>query len=1086
MFRRSASRARAAEAEGWVQLEPDYLSADPDVQPHRAPLFPEVWRTALRALVARLSGLSLLVLSGSLGAALWSYDPFDPSLNNVNNQAVQNWLGLPGAYIADWVWQLVGIAGFLIAGVLLVWGLRLLCLGLLRRPLLRLAMLLLSLMLLSLVTVLVGWSSPLDPARSAGGSLGLALSRLVPGSQALWIVVAFPLLLFSLHSALGLRLGFWRQLSGFLAQAVRLGLGKSTPDAASAASATPLTTSVTTPLTTADSVPAFLQTPLYPGQPPQANFTPNAEAAGSTIQVPHQAPHPAQTPESAAFNSTAPGPSAAAFPQPEDGVMAGAVGVPLPDPAPPHYPEEVPSAGVVAYPAALNSGSVERPDPSSARDRAAYPVSEPDAALHPSLGASQAQPEGYPPVQPEVHPEAPRSRYLDAAPPPPAPAAPPIRGLQPGASLQPDPLGPMPPAPSWDPAQSPLADAPESATERAMAGPSLASALHNELPAYGEVDFMGRPYGLASLSVDQLDVGGAWAQPLPEAPPPRRSSRPEALQGSVEPPLRSNAAPVQRRASATAAPPKEAAQKAAHSEVASTAVYRPPALDLLYAPTAQDRAEAMNEADAQRQAQRLEAVLLDYGIKGTIVRVMPGPVVTLYELEPAPGTKTSRVVGLADDIARSMAALSARIAVVPGKSVIGIELPNASRETVYLNELLAQPSYQQSSAALPLALGKDIGGQPVTVDLAKMPHLLVAGTTGSGKSVAVNTMILSLIYQLGPEQLRFVMIDPKILELSIYDGIPHLLAPVVTEPKRAVVALKWLVAEMNQRYQSMANLNVRNIAGYNKRIKDAIRKGEVLSRKVQTGFDPDSGAPRFESRPLDMQPLPHIVVIVDEMAELMLMVGKEIEAAIQSIAQKARAAGIHLIMATQRPSVDVVTGTIKANFPSRISFAVSSKVDSRTILGEMGAEQLLGMGDLLYMPNGGKLQRVHGPFASDEEVEAVVSYLKTLGEPDYAEALSNAIESGELESSGAGGDGDLPLLNLGNDAQDDLYQQAISVVLRDKKASTSHVQRRLQIGYNRAANLIDRMEQDGLISPADHVGRRKIIADSGEREDEED
>ena len=1083
MFRRSASRARAAEAEGWVQLEPDYLSADPDVQPHRAPLFPEVWRAALRALVARLSGLSLLVLSGSLGAALWSYDPFDPSLNNVNNQAVQNWLGLPGAYIADWVWQLVGIAGFLIAGVLLVWGLRLLFLGLLRRPLLRLGMLLLSLMLLSLVTVLVGWSSPLDPARSAGGSLGLALSRLVPGSQALWIVVALPLLFLSLHSALGLRLGFWRRLSGFLAQAVRLGLGQAPSDSASAASAT----SLTTPLTTADSVPAFLQTPLYPGQPPQANFTPNPEAAGSTIQVPHQAPHPAQTSDSVPLSPTAPGSSAAAFPQPEDGVMAGAVGVPLPDPAPPHYPEEALSASVAAYPAAPNSASVQRPNPGLAWDRAAHLTSEPDAGLNPSLGTPQAQPEAYPQVQPEVYPEAPRSRYLDAAPPPPAPAAPPIRGLQPGASLQPDPLGPMPPAPSWDPAQSPLADAPESAVEGAMVGPSLTSALPDELPAYGEVDFMGRPYGLASLSVDQLDVGGAWAQPLPEAPPPRRSSRPEALQASVEPPLRSNAAPVQRPASATAVPPKEAAPKAVHSEAASTAVYRPPALDLLYAPTAQDRGEAMSEADAQRQAQRLEAVLLDYGIKGTIVRVMPGPVVTLYELEPAPGTKTSRVVGLADDIARSMAALSARIAVVPGKSVIGIELPNTSRETVYLNELLAQPSYQQSSAALPLALGKDIGGQPVTVDLAKMPHLLVAGTTGSGKSVAVNTMILSLIYQLGPEQLRFVMIDPKILELSIYDGIPHLLAPVVTEPKRAVVALKWLVAEMNQRYQSMANLNVRNIAGYNKRLKDAIRKGEVLSRKVQTGFDPDSGAPRFESRPLDMQPLPHIVVIVDEMAELMLMVGKEIEAAIQSIAQKARAAGIHLIMATQRPSVDVVTGTIKANFPSRISFAVSSKVDSRTILGEMGAEQLLGMGDLLYMPNGGKLQRVHGPFASDEEVEAVVSYLKTLGEPDYAEALSNAIESGELESSsGAGGDGDLPLLNLGNDAQDDLYQQAISVVLRDKKASTSHVQRRLQIGYNRAANLIDRMEQDGLISPADHVGRRKIIAGSGGSEDEED
>ena len=508
------------------------------------------------------------------------------------------------------------------------------------------------------------------------------------------------------------------------------------------------------------------------------------------------------------------------------------------------------------------------------------------------------------------------------------------------------------------------------------------------------------------------------------------------------------------------------------SVAAATAGYTPPPLSLLYAPSAADRSAAMTQEEADATAARLEATLQDYGVKGEITRVLPGPVVTLYELEPAPGTKTSRVVGLADDIARSMAALSARIAPVPGRSVIGIELPNPKRETVFLHEMLQDPRFLGSKATLPLALGKDIGGQAVMSDLAKMPHLLVAGTTGSGKSVAVNTMILSLVYALSPERVRFIMIDPKILELSVYDGIPHLLSPVVTDPKKAVVALKWVVQEMNQRYQSMSTLNVRNIANYNSKIKTALAEGDLLSRQVQVGFDPDTGEAVYEEQAFDMRPLPHIVVIVDEMAELMLMVGKDIEAAIQSIAQKARAAGIHMIMATQRPSVDVITGTIKANFPSRISFAVSSKIDSRTVLNEMGAEQLLGQGDMLYQPNGSRTQRVHGPFASDDEVEAVVDHLRTLGSPDYVAA----IEDEEALEDAAGPAGlDAPLFEK-ESSGNDLYDRAVRTVLQDRKASTSHVQRRLQIGYNRAANLIDRMEQEGLITPADHVGRRKIIA----------
>lgn len=593
------------------------------------------------------------------------------------------------------------------------------------------------------------------------------------------------------------------------------------------------------------------------------------------------------------------------------------------------------------------------------------------------------------------------------------------------------------------------------------------------------VGFDGGFIPLDDLEEDEFDLtpempfDGQPHEPETAAPIPVEDALTEELPPVAATPVLQPPKPSAKLVETAQVAREKSAAKAPKSDLsaAATATYTPPPLSLLYEPTPADRSAAMTQEEADATAARLEETLRDYGVKGEITRVLPGPVVTLYELEPAPGTKTSRVVGLADDIARSMAALSARIAPVPGKSVIGIELPNPKRETVFLHEMLEDASFTSSKASLPLALGKDIGGQAVMGDLAKMPHLLVAGTTGSGKSVAVNTMILSLVYALSPEQVRFIMIDPKILELSVYDGIPHLLSPVVTDPKKAVVALKWVVQEMNQRYQSMSTLNVRNIANYNTKIKTALANGEILSRSVQVGFDPDTGEAVHEEQAFDIRPLPHIVVIVDEMAELMLMVGKDIEAAIQSIAQKARAAGIHMIMATQRPSVDVITGTIKANFPSRISFAVSSKIDSRTVLNEMGAEQLLGQGDMLYQPNGSRTQRVHGPFASDDEVEAVVEHLRALGSPDYVEA----IEDEDALEAAAGPDGlDLPLFEK-ESSGDDLYDRAVQAVLQDKKASTSHVQRRLQIGYNRAANLIDRMEQEGLITPADHVGRRKII-----------
>jgi S-DNA-T family DNA segregation ATPase FtsK/SpoIIIE len=507
--------------------------------------------------------------------------------------------------------------------------------------------------------------------------------------------------------------------------------------------------------------------------------------------------------------------------------------------------------------------------------------------------------------------------------------------------------------------------------------------------------------------------------------------------------------------------------------------YELPPLDLLRPPPPENRTLQLSEQDMRHAADDLTSVLSDFGVRGSIQSFRPGPVVTLYELEPAPGTKSSRVIGLADDIARSMSAVSVRVAVVPGRNVIGVELPNPKRETVWLRELFETEAYDRSGARLALVLGKDIGGTPVIADLARMPHLLIAGTTGSGKSVGINTMILSLLYRMPPEACKFIMVDPKMLELSVYDGIPHLLAPVVTDPKRAVVALKWTVREMEDRYRAMSKLGVRNIEGFNARLREARESSASLSRRVQIGFDPDTGKPLFEEQPLDLTELPYIVVVVDEMADLMLVAGKDIEATIQRLAQMARAAGIHLIMATQRPSVDVITGTIKANFPTRISFQVTSKIDSRTILGEQGAEQLLGQGDMLYMAGGGRITRVHGPFVSDEEVERVVCCLKAQGEPTYIDAVTNDTEDGgsddERSGGSAGNSGGTGVAGTGA-AGDDLYDKAVALVCRERKASTSFVQRYLRIGYNSAARLIERMEQEGVISKPNHAGKREVLA----------
>ncbi|KAB0268086.1 DNA translocase FtsK [Microvirga brassicacearum] len=600
-----------------------------------------------------------------------------------------------------------------------------------------------------------------------------------------------------------------------------------------------------------------------------------------------------------------------------------------------------------------------------------------------------------------------------------------------------------------------------------------------------EDDFATAPAGSRRLSPEigwdrrepRLDEGVPRPRTAPHAAPLHdEDDEPWDNMESVPSTLRQRAEPAPARVAPIPAAPKAGKRMAreAQPSLLDEGLYQLPALTLLAEPKKQ--VGPIVSADALEQnAALLEGTLEDFGVKGEIINVRPGPVVTLYELEPAPGTKSSRVISLADDIARSMSAISARVAVVQGRNAIGIELPNHKRETVFLRELLASQDFENTKQKLALCLGKTIGGEPVIADLARMPHLLVAGTTGSGKSVAINTMILSLLYRLKPEECRLIMVDPKMLELSVYDGIPHLLTPVVTDPKKAVVALKWAVREMEDRYKKMSKLGVRSIDGFNVRVSEAKAKGETITRTVQTGFEKETGQAVYEDEIMDLEPLPYIVVIVDEMADLMMVAGKEIEGAIQRLAQMARAAGIHVVLATQRPSVDVITGTIKANFPTRISFQVTSKIDSRTILGEMGAEQLLGQGDMLYMAGGGRITRVHGPFCSDEEVEKVVAHLKRQARPQYLDAVTS-----EEEEAGS----DPAVFDQGDFGapSGDLYDQAIAVILRDKKASTSYIQRRLQIGYNRAASLMERMEKEGIVGAANHAGKREILIESAEED----
>ena len=622
----------------------------------------------------------------------------------------------------------------------------------------------------------------------------------------------------------------------------------------------------------------------------------------------------------------------------------------------------------------------------------------------------------------------------------------------------------------WQGARSEPDPAPSHWVDRDVHVPfDLAFAVEPLAPILEEPRFDARAYAPPALRAAARREGAAHENGMlhgaygdvARAEPPRQGVR----QGGGDPSL------VRVVPRAPIAEPSQRALREVQPQRVGPESYVLPPLTLL-SEARKQVGTAMSDDALQHNARLLEGTLEDFGVRGEIIHVRAGPVVTLYELEPAPGIKSSRVIGLADDIARSMSALSARVAVVPGRNAIGIELPNERRETVFLRELLASQDFDRSKHKLAIALGKTIGGEPVIADLAKMPHLLVAGTTGSGKSVAINTMILSLLYRLRPEECRLIMVDPKMLELSVYDGIPHLLTPVVTDPKKAVVALKWAVREMEDRYKKMSKLGVRNIDGFNARVVEASTRGEPLTRTVQTGYDRETGEAVYEHEAMDVVPLPYIVVIVDEMADLMMVAGKDIEGAIQRLAQMARAAGIHLIMATQRPSVDVITGTIKANFPTRISFQVTSKIDSRTILGEQGAEQLLGQGDMLHMQGGGRIYRVHGPFVSDGEVEKVVAHLKSQGQPDYLDSItSEDEEAGEGDESSATG--------VADEESGDLYDRAVAIVLRDRKCSTSYVQRRLSVGYNKAASLIERMEKEGVIGAPNHSGKRAILVGGG-------
>ncbi|WP_296419588.1 DNA translocase FtsK [Pseudooctadecabacter sp.] len=996
----------------------------------RDPLLDSTTQAAIEKRGRELIGIGLFVAGLMVSMMLWSYAPDDPNFMSATDAPVQNWLGRPGASFAAALFMIVGYASWMVPVVLMAWGLRFTLHYGQDRALGRVVFAPIAVAGTAIYAATLSPGAGWDESFGLGGHFGdMVLSIIL---TILPFGTTFSVKLMSLVMGLGVlalmafALGFTvfeiRRLGRFLLIGVIVAYSAVLRVLGMTASAS---------YAGAQALGAKVQERRELSRQEKAEY--EAElAAARAVPAPSLAEETARVAAVVRANPAMPT-RYEDFDPVDDLPAAPAAYDPAPLVAPARSTEAEQKPGLFK---SLLKRSDPMPEPELVEQPAAadVPAADTDRISARIANAVRQRSGQVPEVQIATKPGV-----------NPAVTAAIASRMQPARVEPPVASGPRP-----------LVLNTQQREALAQAEAPMAEAPMMEAPMADVVD----DFDVAEVAVPAAPIETPAAAFTP-APVPQPAPIPVAAPKSVvqHPP---------RKAIQPSTQAKAEAQPALKFEDNRPAYEMPP-LGLLASPEEVTRHVLSDEA-LEENARMLENVLDDYGVKGEIVSVRPGPVVTMYELEPAPGLKASRVIGLSDDIARSMSALSARVSTVPGRSVIGIELPNENREMVVLREMLSARDFGDSNMKLPLALGKDIGGEPIIANLAKMPHLLIAGTTGSGKSVAINTMILSLLYKLTPDECRLIMIDPKMLELSVYDGIPHLLSPVVTDPKKAVVALKWVVGEMEERYRKMSKMGVRNIDGYNGRVADALAKGEMFSRTVQTGFDDDTGEPVFETEELQPEKMPYIVVIVDEMADLMMVAGKEIEACIQRLAQMARASGIHLIMATQRPSVDVITGTIKANFPTRISFQVTSKIDSRTILGEMGAEQLLGMGDMLYMAGGSKITRVHGPFCSDEEVEEIVTYLKAYGPPEY---FSGVVEGPAEEKA----DGIDAVLGLGGntDGEDALYDTAVAIVAKDRKCSTSYIQRKLAIGYNKAARLVEQMEDEGVVSPANHVGKRDIL-----------
>ncbi|SOB94975.1 DNA translocase FtsK [Rhodobacter maris] len=1046
----------------------------------RDPLLDQDTQAVLERRGRELLGVLFVVLGVLSAMMLISYTPEDPSWMAVSDAPVQNWLGRIGAAIASPLVVICGRGGWLLPVALVVWGGRHMLHRGADRAMGRMVFLPIAIAVAAVYAALLvpgaGWKQAYGLGGNFGDMIAGSLLGVLPvsgvvGLKLMTVVMALASLAASLFVmgfdraelqaiARFLRLGAITLYAAAMSAAGR-GAARSVALAQEAAAARRDRRAAAAERAEQDAAwqaqqawelgrRAAAGAPALASEPARPLMASRVRRAHEPVNLGYDEdfslePELVEPMHAAAFYASEAPSEDRIKARIQEAVKTRAAAPPPPPPAAPALPLR--AEPVLSAPAPVEDrGAPSLPDPAPAP--AATVLSAPASVLA-AVSARLARGPKAPPT-PLVRAEPPlqaRPRFM------PGVAAPALAGAGFAAPLAAPAAVSAPELEAFAPVE------PESIAPAHRTAFAMEIAPEEDWEGFADVEAEEERNVFADLGDDDIP-------PMPQGAPVLRP----VLNRAVVPaaPERRIVAPPRK----SLAPSKQAlaeAQPALRFDAPQVPAYEVPPLSLLTNPSTIQRHTLSDEA-LEENARMLESVLEDYGVKGEIVSVRPGPVVTMYELEPAPGLKASRVIGLADDIARSMSALSARVSTVPGRSVIGIELPNAHREKVVLREILSARDFGDSNMRLPLALGKDIAGDAVVANLAKMPHLLIAGTTGSGKSVAINTMILSLLYKLSPEECRLIMIDPKMLELSVYDGIPHLLSPVVTDPKKAVVALKWVVGEMEERYRRMSKMGVRNIEGYNGRVREAMDRGEMFKRTVQTGFDEESGEPVFETEEFLPQPFPYIVVIVDEMADLMMVAGKEIEACIQRLAQMARASGIHLIMATQRPSVDVITGTIKANFPTRISFQVTSKIDSRTILGEQGAEQLLGMGDMLYMGAGSRITRIHGPFVSDEEVEEIVSHLKSFGPPEY---MSGVVDGPDEESAS---DIDAVLGLGGNtDGEDALYDQAVAIVIKDRKCSTSYIQRKLGIGYNKAARLVEQMEEQGVVTQANHVGKREIL-----------